>query len=101
MGTDSTGAVMVSGEELRALVTDAVAAALVSAGFGKRKKPAPAPLAYNLSQAARASSLGRTSLCEAIKTGQLRALKRGVKTVVLDRDLRRWLDGLPPAGRAA
>jgi excisionase family DNA binding protein len=54
-----------------------------------------APLALKISEACSASRCGRTTIYEAIKRGELRALKRGKSTLVLEGDLRRWLESLP------
>ena len=54
-----------------------------------------APLALKISEACSASRCGRTTLYDAIKRGELRALKRGKSTLILENDLRRWLDSLP------
>ena len=54
-----------------------------------------APMALKISEACAASRCGRTTVYEAIKRGELRALKRGKSTLILESDLRRWLDSLP------
>ena len=53
------------------------------------------PLAYTISEACSAAAIGRTALYEAISRGELRAKKRGRRTLVMADDLRQWLDGLP------
>jgi excisionase family DNA binding protein len=52
-------------------------------------------LAYSVPQAGLIANAGRTSIYEAISSGQLRAVKRGRRTLILDEDLRRWLHSLP------
>jgi excisionase family DNA binding protein len=54
-----------------------------------------APMALKISEACLASRCGRTTVYEAIKRGELRALKRGKSTLILESDLRQWLESLP------
>jgi excisionase family DNA binding protein len=53
------------------------------------------PLAYSIAEACEAARVGRTAIYEAIRSGALRARKRGRRTLVLVDDLRRWLEKLP------
>ena len=52
-------------------------------------------LAHSVLEACAITRSGRTTLYQAIRSGALRAVKRGRRTLILDDDLRRWVQSLP------
>lgn len=52
-------------------------------------------LAFTVSEACAAARIGRTTLYQAIKNGDLVAAKYGRKTLIRVSDLRNWLERLP------
>jgi excisionase family DNA binding protein len=54
------------------------------------------PLAHSIPETCSLACIGRTALYEAIRSGALRAVKRGRRTLILHDDLIRWVRSLPP-----
>jgi excisionase family DNA binding protein len=52
-------------------------------------------LVVSISEACSITHTGRTTLYEAIRSGKLRAVKRGKRTLILNGDLRRWVETFP------
>ena len=92
----AVGSVTMTGAELNKIVVDAAAHALKAAGVGAGKaKPSPPRIGYTMKEVVGVTGVGRTSLYLAIRRRELRVVKKGARTIILDRDLRRWLEGLP------
>lgn len=53
------------------------------------------PLALGIIEAARAASVGRSTIFEEINAGRLKARKAGRRTLILRDDLAAWLASLP------
>ena len=53
------------------------------------------PIGLSIAAAVKASGIGRSTLYEAIADGHLPAKKLGRRTIVLQTDLRDWLERLP------
>ncbi|WP_338664329.1 helix-turn-helix domain-containing protein [Pararoseomonas sp. SCSIO 73927] len=57
--------------------------------------PPPAPLTHRIDQVVRMTGIGRTKVYEALKKGELEAVKFGRSTLVLDASVRAWIGKLP------
>lgn len=54
------------------------------------------PLTYSIADVVKATGIGRTSIYNAIKAGQLRALKFSGRTLIRAEDLKAFIDSLQP-----
>lgn len=54
-------------------------------------------LAYSVKQLIEASSLGKNSIYEAIRKGELVAKKKGARTLIPAAEAERWINSLPDA----
>jgi len=59
------------------------------------------PLAYTIAEACAVARIGRTALYEAIRSGDLRARKRGRRTLVVHGDLKKFIESLPAVNHKA
>jgi excisionase family DNA binding protein len=64
---------------------------------GARSVSLPNRLAYSVENTAKRLDVGRTTIFELIRTGRLRAVKLGKRTIITDDAVRELLDVLPPA----
>ena len=82
--------------ELHMAIAEAIAPTLKRLSVGVvRARPPPPKVGHTVKEAATASGLGRTSIYDAIKSKQLRAVKCGSRTIILN--LVQWLESLPPS----
>ncbi len=59
------------------------------------------PIALTVKEACATARIGRTTLYGAIRRGDLVARKLGKKTLILEADVRRWIEQLPTIPRSA
>jgi len=52
-------------------------------------------IAYSITEASEATSLGRSTIEDAVSTGRLPARKFGARTLILASDLQAFLESLP------
>jgi excisionase family DNA binding protein len=52
-------------------------------------------LAYTVADVCAVARIGKTAVYEAINCGELRAVKRGRRTLIISTDLQDWLSRLP------
>ena len=54
------------------------------------------PLVHSIAEACERAHMGHTAIYQAINAGELRAVKRGRRTFILNDDLVRYVQSLPP-----
>ena len=84
--------------EFHMAIAEAIAPELkrLNVGLVRARPPPPPPkVGHTVKEATTASGLGRTSIYDAIKSKQLRAVKCGSRTIILN--LVQWLESLPPS----
>jgi excisionase family DNA binding protein len=59
------------------------------------------PLSYSIPDAARRAGLSSSNVRLRIQNGELKARQMGRRVLILDADLRAWLEALPSAKRGA
>jgi len=59
------------------------------------KHPEYVRASYSVKEASKVTGLGRNAIYTAINSGELRAKKHGQRTLIIDADLRGWLETLP------
>jgi excisionase family DNA binding protein len=57
---------------------------------------APRQLAFSIPEVCRITGFGRTTIYAALRSGDLKARRYGRRTLVLEQDLLRFLNELPP-----
>jgi excisionase family DNA binding protein len=62
---------------------------------GENDMTQPEPIAVAINEAVRLCGIGRSSIYEAVRRGDLPIRKSGRRTLLLMEDLRQWLAGLP------
>jgi hypothetical protein len=90
--------ITVTQAELHTAIAEAIAPALKRLSVGvvrAQSRPPPPKVGHTVEEATTASGLGRTSIYDAIKSKQLRAVKCGSRTIILN--LVQWLESLPPS----
>lgn len=60
-------------------------------------KPLVEKAVYSLAELCHLTSLSRSCIYQEIRKGRLKAVKRGRRTLVLQVEVRRWLESLPAA----